>query len=516
MDTAIGSLQAGAAAASQITMDDLDEARSNTRAVIEVIAAVGKHTTTSALVDAALQAVRSAFALDYAACWMIDTELQQTTFYAESGNLGPDYDEVNRTNHYKKGQGITGRTWANRDLILIPDLSVIKDSQLVDTARAAGAVSAVSFPFTNEDETIGVLFFLSFKTLSPSVDRLNALRNIGVLVGQAFATIRNLEREQQKQKELHDGVRRILAVVQAAQHGDLTADVPDLGEEATGQIARSLFGFLTNLRESIRGIAHNATTVTNAARELSETGAQMVAMCDASSSGVAEATNAIQATSQNISGVARGSSEMIESISELQQGAMQASTGVQAAVNEVDNAARTMSHLGRFSQEIGQTVKAISAIAQQTKLLALNASIEAARAGAAGAGFNVVANEVKELARETAQATDEIIEKIASIRGEIDSAIASIQSIGKVVGEVHEMSQRIVTTAQAQSTITAGIAENATIAADGSTAVAGKMAEVATIAQLAKKGAIGTQEAADSLTHMAVELQGLVGRFRLG
>src|SRR6201999_198305 len=109
-----------------------------------------------------------------------------TTFSGEAGNLGPAYSHINATDHYQKGRGLTGRTWAAADLIFIPDLSIIKDSELIRTARVAGAVAAVSFPFIVEEEVYGVLFFFSFRSIAPSEERLNTLRNIGRLVGQAF------------------------------------------------------------------------------------------------------------------------------------------------------------------------------------------------------------------------------------------------------------------------------------------------------------------------------------------
>jgi methyl-accepting chemotaxis protein len=204
----------------------LAEAQANTRAVIQVIAAVGRDTSTATLVQSALDSVKTAFGYNYGACWMIDKELQHTTFAAESGDLGPAYDRINATDHYQKGRGLTGRTWAAADVIFIPDLSVIKDSELIRTARAAGAVASTSFPFIVEEEVYGVLFFFSFQPISPSEERLDALRNIGRLVGQAFSRLLDLERETAEREALHKSAEQILAVVQAAQRGDLTIEIP--------------------------------------------------------------------------------------------------------------------------------------------------------------------------------------------------------------------------------------------------------------------------------------------------
>jgi methyl-accepting chemotaxis protein len=494
---------------------DLAEARSNTRAVLHVIQAIGEYSTAATLIDAALHAIRSAFDLDYGACWMIDKQLQATSFAAEAGNLGAVYDEINRTDHYEKGRGITGRTWAAEELIFVPDLSEIKNSGLVNAARAAGAVSAVSFPFISGGEVIGVLFFFSFQPMCPSEERLDALRNMGILVGQAFGTILTLEREHREQEKLRSAVEQILSVVQTSQVGDLRSEVPDLGGEAIGQIALGLGGLLRKLRESVRGILENAAAVTGSAQHLSGTGSQMVALCDTTSSGVSGATLASREVSENIAGVASGSGEILESIRKILSSANQTSAAVQVAVQAARDTQQTVRRLSSSTTEITQTVKAINAIAQQTKLLALNASIEAARAGALGAGFNVVANEVKELARATARATDQITERVDNIRGETEQAVSSIDRIGKVIGEVSEMSASIVATVEEQSTTSARIGEYASMAAAGSSSVAANMADIAEVAQQAKRGAVQTQDAALSLTKMAVELQRLASYFRV-
>lgn len=495
--------------------EELAEARSNTQAVIEVVQAIGKHATAEELINAALLAVRGAFHLDYGACWMIDRQIEKTSFAAESGNLGPVYDEVNRTEHFEKGRGLTGRTWAAEELIFVPDISEIKNSALIDAAVAAGAVSAVSFPFISGGEVIGVLFFFSFKRMFPSPERLTALRNMGILIGQAFGTILSLERERRRREELRRAVESILAVVQAAALGDLTTEVPELGDDAIGQMARGLGSFLVKLKESIRGILQNVAAVTASAQHLSGTGARMVALCEATATGVGGATVASREVSENITGVAQGSNEIPESIRKILQSANQSSAAVQVAVQTASDTQETVRRLWATTTEITQTIKVINAIAQQTKLLALNASIEAARAGSVGAGFNVVANEVKALARETAGATEQITARVDSIRAETDEAVRSIERIRTVIGRVNEMSATIVATVEAQSTTSARIGEFASMAATSSASVAANMTEIAEVAKQAKHGAVETQEAAVSLTGMAIDLQRLAAYFKV-
>lgn len=504
------------AAASSLPLEEaLAEAQANTRAVIQVITAVGRDTNTSTVVRSALNAVKTAFGYNYGACWMIDKRLQHTTFAAEAGSLGPAYDHINATDHYQKGRGITGRTWEAADVIFIPDLSVIKDSELIRTARAAGAVAAVSFPFIVDEEVHGVLFFFSFQPVSPSDERLNALRNIGRLVGQAFSRLLDLERETREREALHHSAERILTVVQAAQRGDLTLEIPSSGDNAIDQVARGLGEFFTNLRHSIRCIMQNANALTASAEELSQLSARMLNHSAETSNNAAGATVASKEVSENIEGIASGSEKMLASICAIADSAGQAASSIRSAVATANDTSQTIGKLVASSAHIGAIVKAIESIAKQTRLLALNATIEAARAGESGRGFTVVANEVKELARETADATSQISEKITTIQKDTAGAVRSIAEVTQVVGRVSDISSTIAATVENQSSTTRRIGENVSHAAVGSSSIANKIAEVAKVAQDAQQEAIQTQAAAQTLARMATDLRNLVGSFKV-
>lgn len=512
-----GALPIGAAeTAPSVDMEEaLREAQANTRAVIQVIAAVGRDIQTSTLVQSALDAVKTAFGYDYGACWMIDKELQHTTFAAEAGSLGPAYDHINRTDHYKKGKGITGRTWAAADLIFIPDLWIIKDSELIRVARIAGAVAAVSFPFIVDDEVYGVLFFFSFRPMTPSAERLDALRNIGRLVGQAFSRLLKLECETHDRETLHRNAEAILAVVQAAQRGDLTRELPACGDNALGEVALGLGSFFSNLRLSIRSIIENANSLTASAEDLSQLSSEMLLHSEETSSNAAGATVASKEVSENVDGIAAGSEKMLASMCEIAQSASQAATSVRSAVDTASSTSATIEKLVASSSDIGAIVKAIEAIARQTRLLALNATIEAARAGSAGLGFTVVANEVKELARETAAATGRISEKIAAIQKDTSGAVQSIAEISTVVEKVSHISTAIARTVDDQSAITRKIGTNVSQAAIASSSIVDKIADVAMLAGQAQQAAIQTQSAAQTLTEMATNLRNLVSNFKV-
>ena len=175
----------------------------------------------------------------------------------------------------------------------------------------------------------------------------------------------------------------------------------------------------------------------------------------------------------------------------------------------------TVSKLGESSNEIGQVIKVITSIAQQTNLLALNATIEAARAGEAGKGFAVVANEVKELAKETAKATEDISRKIEAIQTDTKAAVDAIASISEVINQVNGISNTIATAVEEQNATTNEMARNVSEAAHGSGEITSNIAGVAQAAESTSRGASDTQKAAQQLVETSAELRRLVEQFKV-
>jgi methyl-accepting chemotaxis protein len=171
---------------------------------------------------------------------------------------------------------------------------------------------------------------------------------------------------------------------------------------------------------------------------------------------------------------------------------------------------QTVSKLGESSLEIGKVIKVITSIAQQTNLLALNATIEAARAGEAGKGFAVVANEVKELAKQTATATEDISRKIEAIQTDTKSAVGAIDQIGQIISQINDLQNTIASAVEEQTATTNEIARNASEAARGTDEIARNVTSVSQAARSTSEGAANTLNAAAELAKLAAELQQVV------
>jgi len=323
------------------------------------------------------------------------------------------------------------------------------------------------------------------------------------------------ERERREAAELRSKVDLILESVHAAATGDLTRTVKVSGSDAIGQLGTELARFLGDLRESIGEIARHAETLAAATQEFS-------AVNRAVSDGAAETSTQAQVVttssaevSQSVNTVAAGTEEMGASIREIAKNAADAARVAGEAVSTAEKTNTLMARLGDSSQEIGKVVKLITSIAQQTNLLALNATIEAARAGEAGRGFAVVANEVKELAKETARATEDIGRKIEAIQGDTTRAVGGIREIGGIITRINDIQTVIAGAVEEQTATTNEMGRNINDAARGSSEISRTIASMARAALATSESTGNSQKATAELATMASDLRRLVGRFTL-
>ena len=296
--------------------------------------------------------------------------------------------------------------------------------------------------------------------------------------------------------------------------GDLTRRLQFTGNDEIAQMGGALNRTLEVVGDVMKAIGESSHALASSSEELSSVSHEMSSNAEETSVQANVVAAAAEQVTKNMHTVATSTEEMTASIREIAKNAHEAAKVATAAVRSAEMTNTTMSKLGESSGEIGQVVKVITSIAQQTNLLALNATIEAARAGEAGKGFAVVANEVKELAKETANATEDISRKIGLIQGNTQEAIDTIVQIGLIIGQINDISNTIASAVEEQAATTNEIARNVAEAVRGSSQVTENITSVATAAQSTTSGAAGTQQAAGALARMAAELQQLVERFK--
>lgn len=322
------------------------------------------------------------------------------------------------------------------------------------------------------------------------------------------------EREKRQAEELRVKVESILEVVSAASRGDLTREIAVQGAEAIGQMGEGLGKFFANLRGSVAKIADMAQVLASSSQELTSVSQQMAANAEETATQANVASAAAEQVSQNVTTVSTGAEQMGASIKEIAKSANEAAKVATAAVKVAEKTNTTVAKLGESSAEIGNVIKVITSIAQQTNLLALNATIEAARAGEAGKGFAVVANEVKELAKQTARATEDISRKIEAIQGDTKGAVEAIAQIGKIINQINDIQNTIASAVEEQTATTGEISRNVAEAALGSNEIAQNITGVALAARSTTEGASNTKSSADELSRIALDLQKLVSQFK--
>jgi methyl-accepting chemotaxis protein len=310
-------------------------------------------------------------------------------------------------------------------------------------------------------------------------------------------------------------LRRVSEVCEALQRADLTVRADLRSRDEVGRMGAALDSAVDNLREVLTTVDSSAVSLAGAVEEFSATTGQITASAQQTSVQAGTVSVAAEQISRNIQTVAAGSEQMGASIREIAQSASQAAKVGTQAVDTASGANSTVTRLGDSSREIGNVVKVITSIAEQTNLLALNATIEAARAGEAGKGFAVVAGEVKELAQETAKATEDIVRRIEAIQVDTQSAVQAIGEVSEVIFTINGFQETIAAAVEEQTATTNEMNRNVAQAATGSGEIAQNIAEVAGAADLTSGAVDQAGDAVQDLARMSSNLRDVVGRFTL-
>ncbi|MBU1193662.1 MAG: methyl-accepting chemotaxis protein [Proteobacteria bacterium] len=335
-----------------------------------------------------------------------------------------------------------------------------------------------------------------------------------------------------------DGLKDI-----AQGEGDLTTRLEIRTRDELGQLCENFNTFMEKMQKIIRDIAGNTQQLDNSTAQflivsqkmsegsqvISESSTAVAAAAEEMSSNLTSVAAAAEQSSTNIAMVSAAAEQMTSTINEIAQNTGKTRESSNHAVTRTKNASENINTLSISAQKIGRVVETINDISEQTNLLALNATIEAARAGEAGKGFAVVANEIKELARQTAEATLDIKEKIKSIQNSTQGTVAEIEEVVIAINNVNEMIDTVSAAVEEQSVTTKEIASNVTQAAQGIQEVTENVAQSSSVsAEIAKDIAqlnqvsLGMSEnssrvdsGTEELGRLAQALKQTVGQFRI-
>ncbi len=422
------------------------------------------------------------------------------------------------------------------------------DWQNKGEAKPRGKIAAATY-FAPWDWVIGASTYESdFQDGLITVERTLARLTIWSVIGAFIVCVVLGTLAAILGKRISGGIRQTADTLKdlAQGDGDLTVrfELKDIEhEDEVGRMHRHFNDFVDKIRSVIVDISNNAQTLVSSATQLSQTATQLASGSEETTAQSTSVAAAAEQMSTNMQGMASGTEEMsanvktvaaaveemTASISEVAKNAEHAAQIAGEASNLAQTSNQNIGQLGEAADAIGKVIETIQDIAEQTNLLALNATIEAARAGDAGKGFAVVANEVKDLAKQTAEATEDIRHRIEGIQSSTGLAVTSIGNISEVIAKVNEVSRTIASAVEEQSITTREIAQNVAQTATAAETVSTGVQQSASAAQeithniarvddAARQGAEGagkTQTASEQLSGLGQQLQHLVDQFKV-
>ncbi|CAI9402315.1 methyl-accepting chemotaxis protein [Nocardioides sp. T2.26MG-1] len=308
---------------------------------------------------------------------------------------------------------------------------------------------------------------------------------------------------------------RLTAAMSGLAERDLTVSVPEDGGDEIGTMSRALNLAVRRLHDLLEEISTEAGRVDDASHRLSGVRQDLIVSADAATRlSVAAAASAGEVT-EHVQTLSVGSEEMSASIREISGSAQEAAVVARESVGLAGDVEGVMRTLSESSARIAEVVDVIATIAGQTNLLALNATIEAARAGEAGRGFAVVAGEVKELASQTARATEEVASRVAAIKGDTDSAVQAINAITETIGRVDGFQTAIAAAVEEQTATTNEMSHNVASAAAGSGQIFDSLGEVEATMEQTRVAVDESSRATDDLGQTVSRLAELVSAFKV-
>ena len=297
-------------------------------------------------------------------------------------------------------------------------------------------------------------------------------------------------------------------------NGDLTSRMTVTSQDEVGRMGTSLNNALDAIGTAMAAVAERSSGLTAISSRIGALSGDIADGAQSSATQAGVVASAAEEVSRNVQTVASGAEQMGTSIGEIAHNAAESASVADRAMGAVSTTTATVTRLGESSRAISEVVNTITAIAEQTNLLALNATIEAARAGEAGKGFAVVAGEVKDLAQETAKATEDISGRVAAIQSDTHEAVTAIAEVEGVMRQLHDYQMSIATAVEEQTVTTTEMNRSLADTATGSGQIAESIVSVAQVAETTSSSVAQSQQAAAELARFAAELHDLLARFR--
>ncbi len=368
-------------------------------------------------------------------------------------------------------------------------MPAIAQLQKVTTQASSAQLSAV---ISNQ----GMVQFLSTSI---------AVLMVALLAGLALAFRRSVLRPLDKLGSLLGDL--------ASGRADFTSELPVTSKDEFGDLATSFNGFRSRMLGAFGAIAGSVESLNGRSLELGGLADGLASLATETSERAELVAASTDQLVGNAGAVSDATDEMRSAITEIASSASQAAKVASSAVEVAQSASETVLRLGNSSQEVGEVVKTINGIAEQTNLLALNAAIEAARAGDAGRGFAVVASEVKDLAKDTADATEDIARKMEVIQGDTSAVVAAIGQIADIIATINDLQSSIATAVEEQSVTTNEIGRIASETAQGAADAARHIRAVVESAGSSRQAVHTTHDVTKALGDMADKLSDLVRQF---
>jgi len=426
------------------------------------------------------------------------------------GDLGERISNTKILDH-----GYVALLHANGKVIFKP-LQVTEDEISQRLSRAEEAKwTVLSKPFEKWGYTL-----LAVYPQADVADRLRTMQVVVVLCAVGMSLLVVLAQYLLVRVFVLSPLKQLTQMIQniAEGEGDVTRRLEVAGNftnDEFGEVSRLFNSFMDKLQELLRGVVSQTHKLAGASRQLLEACEQITVNSGETANQSNSVSRVTQDVTQNLQSLATGAGEMTLTIQNIAANTNEAAKVAGSAVSVAEAANATVAKLGQSSAEIGEVTKVITSIAEQTNLLALNATIEAARAGEAGKGFAVVANEVKQLAKQTAKATEDIGSKITAIQADTKGAVSAIGTVRGIINQINEISATIATAVEKQSTTTNEMTRNTNDAANGAGNISVNIGGVAQAAAGTLSRAQASQKAAQELSSIATQLSGLMQQFKI-